>query len=413
MASPDSEVQALVEDLSAELGRSVLVDDASLRLVAYSPTCGTEDEVRRTAILTRETPRNIREVHFAQGIATASHALRTAARPELGLAPRVCVPIRCRGTLFGYLWLIDADESLTADERDAAERCAAEIAATMYRHQELEKPRRELERRLVERLLAGAEAERHEAAHELLAADLLPPATPTVVIVALTEDEEMGGAQRAALELALDQFRRALRLRYALSLVRDGHGIVLVAAPRAGALAALAHGLHDSLGPAVALGYSDECEHLHDAHRAYAHAMTAARVAGRVPEHAPVVGWDELGPYRVLAAVDAGAGAAELLYPGMGALFEHESLVETLETYLDHAGDTKLTAEALFLHRASLYYRLQRIEEITGTSLRCGSDRLALHLSLKLAWLLGIHPGVGAAGADFRHRSGEALAEQT
>ena len=52
--------------------RSVLVDDASLRLLAYSPTLGSEDEVRRTAILTRETPRVIRDLHFAQGIATAT-----------------------------------------------------------------------------------------------------------------------------------------------------------------------------------------------------------------------------------------------------------------------------------------------------------------------------------------------------
>ena len=56
MPPRDDEVQALVEQLSAELDRSVLVDDASLRLLAYSPTLGSEDEVRRTAILTRETP---------------------------------------------------------------------------------------------------------------------------------------------------------------------------------------------------------------------------------------------------------------------------------------------------------------------------------------------------------------------
>ena len=46
MPARDDEVQALVEQLSAELDRSVLVDDASLRLLAYSPTLGSEDEVR-------------------------------------------------------------------------------------------------------------------------------------------------------------------------------------------------------------------------------------------------------------------------------------------------------------------------------------------------------------------------------
>src|SRR3954451_18846860 len=100
----------LVEQLSAELNRSVLVDDASLRLLAYSPTLGSEDAVRRTAILTRETPRAIRDLHFAQGIATATEPVRTAPRPDIGLASRVCVPIRCQGVRFGCLWLIDAAE---------------------------------------------------------------------------------------------------------------------------------------------------------------------------------------------------------------------------------------------------------------------------------------------------------------
>jgi sugar diacid utilization regulator len=416
MASADSDVQELVEDLSAQLGRSVLVDDASLRLVAYSPTYGAEDEVRRTAILTRETPRAIRELHFSQGIATASRPVRTAARPELGLEPRVCVPIRCQGTLFGYLWLIDADDSLTDADRDAAERCAAEIGAAMYRRQELEKPRRELEQRLVGALLDGDESERHEAAHELHAADLLLPGTSVAVLVALTGDEEMDSSHKAELSLALDQFRRALPLRHALSLVRAEHGIVLLAAPFGDPLGTVARRLYDSLDAVVALGYSDACEQLHDAHRAYAHALAAARVASCVPEHAPVAGWDDLGPYRVLAAVDAGADAEELIHPGLRRLFEHESLVTTLESYLDHACDTKLTAEALFLHRASLYYRLQRVEELTGASLKNGADRLTLHVGLKLAWLLGSHPGtttVSAASPGFRQRSGEAPAGRT
>ena len=63
----------------------------------------------------------------------------------------------------------------------------------------------------------------------------------------------------------------------------------------------------------------------------------------------------------------------ELLHPGLPQLFElqsKESLVATLEAYLDNGCDTKLTAEALFLHRASLYYRLQRIERSRGPASR-------------------------------------------
>ena len=62
----------------------------------------------------------------------------------------------------------------------------------------------------------------------------------------------------------------------------------------------------------------------------------------------------------------------------------------TLEAYLDLAGDARATAEALSLHRATMYYRLNRIEEITGARLKTGDDRLALHLGLRLARLSGL-----------------------
>ncbi len=65
------------------------------------------------------------------------------------------------------------------------------------------------------------------------------------------------------------------------------------------------------------------------------------------------------------------------------------TLVETLETWLDEGCDARATVARLQVHRTSLYYRLGRIEEITGMTLSSGSVRLDLHLGLKLARLHG------------------------
>ena len=412
MPPRDDEVQALVEQLSAELDRSVLVDDASLRLLAYSPTLGSEDEVRRTAILTRETPRVIRDLHFSQGIATATQPVRTAPRPDIGLESRVCVPIRCQGALFGYLWLIDADQSLTPADFDAAERTAAEIGTAMYRRDELEKPQRELEVRLLEALLGDDAAQREAAAHELAAGDVLILGAAVGVLVVRRAgelDSELGPAERARLGLALDQFRRALPRRHALSTVQADHGVLIVTLSDRGTITDLARRAQEALDGAfvadghAVIGYSDPCEHLRDAYRAHEHARLALRVAAALPEHGTPAGWEDLGAYRLLARAAGTPHARELIHPGLPklyALHSKESLVQTLEAYLDNGCDTKLTAEALFLHRASLYYRLQRIEAITGTSLKSGADRLALHSGLKLSRLLGIHPALRRTNTD-------------
>jgi PucR C-terminal helix-turn-helix domain len=406
----DDEIQILVEELSEQVGRGVLIEDTSLRLVAYSPVRGTEDEARRAAILTREAPRGAREVLFGQGIATAPGPIRTAGAAELGLAPRVCVPIRCQRTLFGYVWLIDADESLGAEAIERAAHTATEVGAAMYRRQELEEPRREHELQLLEDLLSDDPERRARGAHELVATDLLVPGAGVVAFAVKPwrdGEDAVGSAEKAALSLALDQFCASLPLRHALGAMRPEHGLVLLAVDgalrRRGRVAALAHKLQRALdekftsetGWRIALGFSEERSALEDAACAFEHARHAARVAQRVPAHGPVAGWEELGAYRALAYIREDASEEEFLHPGLRRLFDQhgsDALVTTLETYLEHGCDARLAAKALFVHRASLYYRLQRIEEATGTSLRNGDDRLALHLGFKLAWLLGAHP---------------------
>ena len=80
------------------------------------------------------------------------------------------------------------------------------------------------------------------------------------------------------------------------------------------------------------------------------------------------------------------------VHPGLEALLDLPGaapLLHTLETYLELAGSAQATAEALHLHRTSLYYRLQRVEVLAGTDLKDGTERLALHLALKVARAAG------------------------
>ena len=69
-------------------------------------------------------------------------------------------------------------------------------------------------------------------------------------------------------------------------------------------------------------------------------------------------------------------------------LLARPDLAATAATYLDHAGNVQRAATELGIHRQTLYYRLHRIEELTGFDLADGRDRLTLHLALTLAPLL-------------------------
>jgi DNA-binding PucR family transcriptional regulator len=69
--------------------------------------------------------------------------------------------------------------------------------------------------------------------------------------------------------------------------------------------------------------------------------------------------------------------------------------LEALEGLLEAGGDVAAAAKALHVHRATLYRRLERVEEITGWDLERGDDRLHAHLGLRLLRLGATTVAVG------------------
>lgn len=57
-------------------------------------------------------------------------------------------------------------------------------------------------------------------------------------------------------------------------------------------------------------------------------------------------------------------------------------LVRTLRVYFASGANASETADRLFLHRNSLLYRLERIQNLTGLDLKEPGARLALQLGL-------------------------------
>ena len=105
-----------------------------------------------------------------------------------------------------------------------------------------------------------------------------------------------------------------------------------------------------------------------------------------------VVQFSSLGVYQLLVQLEEFPAVRTFTDQVIGPLVEYDeqhnsSLVKTIDAYFDHHGNISQTAESLFIHRNTLLYRLDRIQELTGHDLNQANMRLALHLSLKL-WQL-------------------------
>jgi sugar diacid utilization regulator len=120
------------------------------------------------------------------------------------------------------------------------------------------------------------------------------------------------------------------------------------------------------------------------------HSFTQARrtlnAVSAMPDLGPIASWDELGVFRALVLVAPSEAENGAIDPRIRQLLNDAPLAETAETFLDLAGNVQKTAARLFVHRTTLYQRLDRITELYKLDLRrSGDDRLIAHLGFKLA----------------------------
>lgn len=139
-------------------------------------------------------------------------------------------------------------------------------------------------------------------------------------------------------------------------------------------------------------GISGPARTLADWPTAYDQALQAAQLAERLKLTNQFVEFNSLGIYRLLYDLEDQVSVRKFTDEIMGPLVDYDaqnrgSLVKTVEAYFDHHGNISQTAESLFVHRNTLLYRMERIQELTGLHLDQANMRLALHLSLKL-WQL-------------------------
>ncbi len=157
-------------------------------------------------------------------------------------------------------------------------------------------------------------------------------------------------------------------------------------------------------GYTFALGRSRIAEDPADLPRAAGEALLAANVAeGGTPEGA-LLAFEQTGAYRLLlSTMTENPGElqrfyAETVEPLVAYDEQYETeLLQTLETFLEADGNVAGTAQRLFTHRHTVYYRLERVRELTGLDVSSSDGREKLSLGLKAMRVLGISSARGPA----------------
>ncbi|MGA4999844.1 PucR family transcriptional regulator [Streptomyces arboris] len=388
--------QELVDEISALLGAPATLENRDFGLVAFGAHDSDDDTamdpVRTRSILTRRSTPAVRAWFEGFGITRATGPVRIPAAPEAGVfRDRVCLPVRHRGVVLGYVWLLDTDPGPTEEQLAAAMEVTARIGALLS---DEARAGADLSREFGAVLTAGP-GRQHDTAVAALREALGQDAEGLHAVVCVTPwgADDTPSVRGVASAAALATITGAGGGGPAGSGPRGTGPVSLAAlirlrsADRLDPATGAAERLRTGAGPGATGGIAAPRRGLDALPASWREATAAARAARAETRFGPVARWSAIGPYRLLTALPGtGTDPAD---PAVASLLTplHKELAHTAEVFLDCAGQASRTAAELGIHRQTLYYRLSRIEQITGLDLGDGEDRLLLHMAVKRARL--------------------------
>jgi purine catabolism regulator len=386
-------LDALAGTLADILERSVLVEDAS-NLVLAAARRGPIDDMRQSAEDAGRTPSDTVAALAERGIytelRTTMKPLHLQPMPEIGMGmERVVAPIIVGREVYGYIWILSGNRPLTRLDERAIETAATVAALALLKERAVEEAQQTLRGDFLAQLFGAEPAGLRDSAltelghrfgyrfgarHQFLYWHS-PPA------------EDVGWTYLAG---RVDTWLKRESL-WGLVAVRDNGLAVMLEADEDGVgeevAGKLLEGLHTPgqiLVIGVGRGTTDDTRK----RVAYGEARDAAEIGLRLRPEAHVAFFRELGVLHWLDHLPTVVVAGNPYFDQVLALDRldqrgHGELVATLEAYLDYGGALGQASELLGVHRNTLLYRVDKIEQALTVDLKDALTRLNLHVAVK------------------------------
>jgi hypothetical protein len=379
--------ERIVTHLAEAIDLPVVLEDAAQQPIAYSPHDDLTDAIRRATILRRSTSEVVVDHFRPYRLPERDRPFVIPGDADRDLLPRLCVPVRHQEVNLGYLWIL-----LRSAEVTEAQLAAADEARTSLLRSFLAEDRvRESETETVMDLVSGDPERALAALTDVEARATFPTGRGCRVLVCVGQAWEhpsvrtsFWGAVWAS--AGQDQLRAVTEREgiVVLTAGADHPGVATIATALERLRAVAPQGERLVVGVGSLVGGPAQ------APRTYRQARLAVQVALTEPD-LPVASWDQLGTYRYLTQLPR-----ELLADGVDdrvtrLVDEAPDLATTAEVYVRQAGAITTVADALHIHRTTLYYRLRAVTGF-GLDLGRGEDRTVVDVGLQALRLLGRWP---------------------
>ena len=325
-------------------------------------------------------------------------AVLMQAIPTPGLA-RLVAPVVAGDVGRGYLSVVGMDTDLDDVDTLVTEHGAAACALEMAKAKAVSDTEKRLRGAFLDRLLIG-DVSQQEAVSQGERLDHNMSVTHTAIVLAWQGERAPSVRRLETLVKGVVARKRAKALVWQRE--REQEVLVFFAPDEANPVDSglvLAQEFCTQVcrqfsGARVAVGLGQTAREVSSWRNSYRDARQALDLAQRLQTDIPLYIGD-LGVFQLILNLSDRDRLVEFCDRNLGPLQEydhrqHADLVKTLEAYFHCNGNLSRTAETLIVHRNTLLYRMNRIEEIAGIDMKRPETRLALHLALTIRRLLSI-----------------------
>lgn len=139
----------------------------------------------------------------------------------------------------------------------------------------------------------------------------------------------------------------------------------------------------------LSIGVGNPCQHIGDYRRSYAEANEALQMGQHLNREGGVTHFNDLGVYRYLYKIARMDDLRDTYQDQVARIATYDrrkgtDLLDTLEIYLECAGNLTKTSNRLFVHRNTLIQRLERLQSLCEIDLQERANWLTLQVAIKV-----------------------------
>lgn len=151
----------------------------------------------------------------------------------------------------------------------------------------------------------------------------------------------------------------------------------------------LARQLRSEYNVHMSTGIGNPCQLISEYRRGFAEAAEALQMGQNLNRDGGVTHFNDLGVYRYLYKIARMDDLRDMYQDQVSQIANYDrrkgtDLLDTLETYLECAGNLTKTSNRLFVHRNTLIQRLERLQSLCDIDLQERSNWLTLQVAIKV-----------------------------